>query len=124
MRARHLMLIIVTILFSGPARSQGNDATTPGAQSESAAERGEVQIGAGSTAAVTTGSSGPSGAKNPTVPGGAAPFDITPQQDAFLGPRMLPITPPKALRCDLIADANAQRRCRGVTRETAGGAGG
>jgi hypothetical protein len=123
MSAHFLMLIVMVGLLSGPVWAQGNESTTSGAQSESAAERGEVQIGAGSTAAVTTGSSGPSGAKNPTVPGSAAPFDIIPPQDAFLGPGMLPIGPPKALRCDLIADANAQRRCRTVTQGPAGGAG-
>ena len=123
MSAHFLMLIVMFGLLSGSAWSQGNVSTTSGAQSESAAERGEVQIGAGSTAAVTTGSSGPSGAKNPTVPGSAAPFDIIPPQNAFLGPSMLPIRPPKALRCDLIADANAQHRCRATTR-TDGGAGG
>ncbi|MCZ7661048.1 MAG: hypothetical protein M5U07_26010 [Xanthobacteraceae bacterium] len=117
-------IAIACLLWSAAAAAQGNDAATAASQAGSPDTGGEVQIGAGSTSAVTTGSSGPSDAANPGLPGGTAPFDVTPPRDAFLGPRSLPIVPPRALRCDLIADANAKARCRAGAQSRQGGSGG
>lgn len=121
---RGWLLAVVLIALPTVGWAQGNEATTAAAQSESPAERGEVQIGAGSTAAVTTGSSGPSKSSNPALPGNAAPFSITPPQDSFHGPGMLPLHAPAQLRCDLIEDGNARKRCTAqAARPVQGGSG-
>lgn len=91
--------------------AQGNETTTTSAGAESPTEAGSVEIGAGSTAAVTTGSSGPESAANPRLAPLPAPFDIVPPRHPFLGPGMLPIAAPALRRCDLVADAAARRRC-------------
>ena len=122
---RSWLLSFIVLVIPAFGWAQGNDATTAASQSESPAERGEVQIGAGSTAAVTTGSSGPSKSSNPSLPGGTAPFSITPPQDSFHGPGMLPVREPAQLRCDLIEDGNARKRCAAqAARNAQGGSGG
>ena len=120
MRSPPLALVLLSLL-AGPALGQGNASPGTASQSESSEAHGEVQIGAGSTAAATTGSSGPSGAQNPTVPGSPAPFSITPRRDAFDTPGMLPIAAPRQIRCDLIGDGNARGRCEAYARRPTGG---
>ena len=88
--------------------AQGNEATT---SSEDTQSGDAVQIGAGSTSAVTTGSSAESGPDDKTVPPLAPAVQIAPPRDSFLGAGMLAIQPPDRLRCDVIADANARKRC-------------
>jgi hypothetical protein len=120
MRALSLA-ILVSLLLAVPAVGQGNESAGTASQAESPDASCEVQIGAGSTAAVTTGSSGPSSDQNPTLPGSAAPFSITPPGDGFGRPGMLPIAAPGQARCDLIRDDNARRRCERFTRRPTGG---
>lgn len=106
--------------WTAPAHAQGNESTTSTAAAESPEEAGAVQIGAGSTAAVTTGSSGPESAANPTVTPLDPPFDIAPPRHAFLGPGMLPVAAPGRPRCGVIVDDTARRMCEArasATRE-------
>ncbi len=109
------------LLFIAPSLcwAQGNESTT---SSENTEASDAVQIGAGSTSAVTTGSSGPEGPGDETVQPIAPSFSIVPGQDSFLGPGMLAIQRPDRLRCNMIADDNARERCNSrSTRNAAEG---
>lgn len=100
---------LVLAFIPQAAWAQGNDTET---QTEQPAERGgEVQLGAGSTSNVTTGSS----AAKPSASPGVAPLAVEMPRPQPMGPfgamQPLQVQEPVALRCDIIADANAQARC-------------
>lgn len=108
-------LVALALLFApGLCWAQGNEtATSSPSGSEESAARSAVQVGAGSTSAVTTGSSGPEGSQDETVSPIAPSFSMMPQKDTFLGPGMLAIQAPDRLRCDVIADDTMRERCSG-----------
>lgn len=107
-----LLIVLITVLASiGSLRAQGNENVTAASPTPEASAAREVQIGAGSTAAVTTGSSGPQSSSDSAHPSGAAPFELLPRNRSFFGPGMLPIRAPSQLRCGLIEDRIAQARC-------------
>lgn len=105
------LLAGVLVPQASPLRAQGNESTSAASQSESQQAVGEVQIGAGSTAAVTTGSSGKSSSKNPSVAPLPRRFEITPPRAGLDMPGMLAIQAPARLRCNVIEDRNARTRC-------------
>lgn len=107
-----LLGVVLSLAVSTSAVAQGNESSSTASQAEGPQQGDAVEIGAGSTAAVTTGSSGPDSSSNPTVPPVAGSFSIRPPQDEFAGPGMLPIRAPQKLRCDLIDEANARQRCQ------------
>jgi hypothetical protein len=100
---------LVLLLASGLAHAQ--DTTTAATGAESPEEAGAVQAGAGSRGDVTTGSSGGRAAENPVVAPEVPGFALTPVSHPFLGPGMLEVRTPERLRCELIGDENARRRC-------------
>jgi hypothetical protein len=111
---------IVLLAGCSVAWAQGNDSTSVSARSDEPAANA-VQIGAGSTSAVTTGSSGPQPESTPGERGTPAPFEIRPASRAFVGPAPLPISRPDRLLCDRIDDENARRLCETRAAERAKG---
>jgi hypothetical protein len=112
----------------GLALAQGTGTPTTAAQTGRTQQSATVQVGAGSKGDVTPGASGPrtEGDDVEKVEPLEAGFRIRPPSDPFLGPMQLPIRPPDRLRCDLIQDAAAQRRCesRAASRPNGGTDGG
>lgn len=108
--------VVLALLLSLPVAGSAQDAGTLSSGAESSQGVGEVQIGAGSTGAVTTGASGPSHAANPAIDSLPPEFDIRPPSDPFLGPGQLPINAPDRLRCDQIGAEKARARCEGKAR--------
>lgn len=107
-----LLIVLITLLAPiGSLRAQGNENVTAASPTFEASTAREVAIGAGSTAAVTTGSSGPQSSPDSALPSGAGPFDLLPRNRSFFGPGMLPIRAPAQLRCGLIEDGSARARC-------------
>lgn len=100
-----LMFILV------PWLAHAQDSTSAATGTESPEESGVVQVGAGSRGDVTTGSSGGRAAENPVVAPEAPGFAIAPVPRPFLGPGLLEVRTPERLRCDLIGEENARRRC-------------
>ncbi len=102
-------LLIAVTSAPGAGRAQGNDSTTGGAKERAAPE--SVQIGAGSTSDVTTGSSGVKQAPGKTAPPLNTKMPWPPRGGPFSTPGSLQLERPAALRCDVIADGNARARC-------------
>jgi hypothetical protein len=100
---------LVLLLASGLGYAQ--DSTTAATGTESPEESGVVQVGAGSRGDVTTGSSGGRAAENPVVAPEASGFALAPVSHPFLGPGLLEVRTPERLRCELIGEENARRRC-------------
>ncbi len=100
---------LVLLLASGLTRAQGSTRASTGIKSPK--EAGAVQVGAGSRGDVTTGSSGGPAAENAVVAPEAPGFALAPPSHPFLGPGMLEVRTPKRLRCELIGQENARRRC-------------
>jgi hypothetical protein len=100
---------LVLLLASGLGYAQ--DSTTAATGAKSPKEAGAVQVGAGSRGDVTTGSSGGPAAENPVVAPEAPGFALVPPSRPFLGPGMLEVRTPERLRCELIGDESARRRC-------------
>ena len=97
-------------IFTGGALAQGNDSQTPADQPQE--QKSGVTIGAGSTSSVTTGSSVEPGQPGATLSPIAIDMPYPPQPEGALSlPGKLPIEPPAAKRCDVIADAAARQRC-------------
>lgn len=115
-----LATLALLVALCGDARAQGNDSTTT---SERASDRGggAVTIGAGSTTAVTTGSSGPQSDASPGEAGSPAPFKIVPTSQAFIGPAPLPIAKPQKLLCAGIDHAPTRERCETRAKGGKGG---
>lgn len=110
--------------LGGQALAQGQDSASS-SSAPGGSQAGVVEIGAGATtAAVTTGSSGP----RPAGGGASKPeplplsFSLTPPQRPFLGPGMLPIAANPAKRCELIGHAAARQRCESPNPATTGAA--
>jgi hypothetical protein len=103
--------ILVIALTSAPAAvsAQGNDSATGGATDRAAPE--SVQIGAGSTSNVTTGSSGAKQPAGKTAQPLGTSMPWPPRSEPFSLPGSLPLQRPARLRCDVIADGNARDRC-------------
>ncbi len=99
------------VLLLVPWLAHAQDSTTAATGAESPEEAGAVQVGAGSGGDVTTGSSGGRAAENPVVAPEVPGFTLTPVSHPFLGPGMLELQTPERLRCELIGDENARRRC-------------
>jgi hypothetical protein len=100
---------LVLLLASGLAHAQ--DSTTAATGTKSPKEAGAVQVGAGSRGDVTTGSSGGPAAENPVVAPEVPGFALAPASHPFLGPGLVEVWTPERLRCELIGDENARRRC-------------
>jgi hypothetical protein len=98
------------MLASGPAHGQ-TSSTDASTGAESPQGKGAVQAGAGSRGDVTTGASGPEDTANPRVAPAAPGFPLVPASDPFQGPGMLEVQTPERLRCELIGDERARRRC-------------
>lgn len=111
MRAQLALRLAFLVLLPAGAAAQGNTTTGTGSASESRPGAGAVQIGAGSTAAVTTGSSGPESDSNPAREPRPPAFRIRPQGRSLFGPAALETQAPQALRCGVISDDAARRRC-------------
>jgi len=100
---------LILILAVGPGLAQ---TSTPAAsRAESQEEEGIVQVGASTRGDVTTGTSGGRGTPNPVVTPEAPGFALTPISHPFRGPGLLEVRMPERLRCELIGDENARRRC-------------
>lgn len=111
-----LPLVLVTLLAAtGPASAQ----TAEGSQSQGTQQGDSVQAGAGTKGDVTPGSSGPhleeAGQAFHSLP---ATFPIKPPADPFYGPAMLPVVP-RQMRCEVIGDPAARRRCEGNAQRKA-----
>ena len=123
MRRISICGILVLMLASGPAHGQtsSTDAAT-GAESQQG--KGDIQAGSGSTRGdVTTGTSGPGDTANPRVAPEPPGFTLVPPSDPFRGPGMLEVRTPTRLRCELIGDDGARRRCEAkAARPNGGGA--
>lgn len=89
------------------AVAQGNDSNTADPEGPG----GSVQIGAGSTSSVTTGFSGPKGGAAKTAKPLPADMPWPARSGAFGAPGSIVIALPKSLRCSVIEDANARKRC-------------
>ena len=109
MKIIYVLSMIAATSAPAAVRAQGNDATTGGAVERAAPE--SVQIGAGSTSNVTTGSSG---AKQPAEKT-ARPLETNmprpPRSGPFSLPGFLPQERPATLRCGVVADGGARARC-------------
>jgi hypothetical protein len=105
----YVIFTISVIPAMAAARAQGNDATVGKAPENTA--RGSVQLGAGSTSNVTTGSSGPKQAPGNTAPPLDTNMPWPPVSGAFSMPGPLSLERRPILRCDVIADGNARLRC-------------
>ena len=99
------------VLVLVPWLAHAQDTTSAAVGATSPKELGAVQVGAGSRGDVTTGSSGGRAAENPVVAPEAPGFALPPVSHPFLGPGMLEVRTPERLRCELIGDGNARRRC-------------
>jgi hypothetical protein len=109
MKCWSVCCLLVLILAPGLVLAQ---TSTPAAsRAESQEEEGIVQVGAGTRGDVTTGTSGGRGTPNPVVTPEAAGFALTPISHPFRGPGLLEVRTPERLRCELIGDENARRRC-------------
>lgn len=110
MRRLSLCGVLVLMLASGAAHGQSPDtgAATGGKSQEG---KGAVQVGAGSTGDVTTGTGGGDETANPVVAPENPEFALVPPSDPFGGPAMLEVHAPERLRCELIGDERARQRC-------------
>ena len=105
---------LVLLLAAGLAHAQDTPTAATGA--ESPEEAGAVQAGAGSRGDVTTGSSGGRDTQNPVAVPEAPGFALAPVSHPFLGPGLLEVRTPERLRCELIGEENARRRCEKAAR--------
>lgn len=114
-RLRIWIAAVILTGTAGVATAQPNNAN-PEAPREAA---GVVQIGAGSTSSVTTGSS----ASPPSEPNLVMPLDAEMAYPREVGPfgemAQLPVEATPFLRCDVIEDQSARERCE---RRATGGA--
>ena len=110
-------LCLLSCLAAGPALAQETGAHSQGDQ-----QSGSVQVGAGTKGDVTPGASGPQdddgGDGLEPLP---ATFEIRSPADPFYGPGMLPVGPPRQLRCEIIQDAAARSRCESRAASPNGG---
>lgn len=109
MKCWSVCCFLILILAVGPVLAQ---TSTPAAsRAESQEEEGIVQVGAGTRGDVTTGTSGGRGTPNPIVAPDAPDFALAPLSHPFRGPGLLEVRTPERLRCELIGEENARRRC-------------
>jgi hypothetical protein len=100
--------VLLLLLAANLGHTQDTPTAASGPERE---ESGVVQVGAGSRGDVTTGSSGGQASQSPVVAPEPPGFSLTPVWHPFLGPGMLEVRTPAQLRCELIGEENAHRRC-------------
>lgn len=108
-KATAITAALATLCACGAVLAQDSPTQVSRPQTE---EKGVVALGAGSTSAVTTGSSGSTSAPADTLPPIPVDMPYPPQPEGALAlPGMLPITPPQQKRCDLVQHEAARQFC-------------
>lgn len=114
-RKRHATLLAAGFMLiwqAAPTHAQGSDGRTAG-DAPGTGSRGEVSVGAGTTSATTTGSSGTSARQPQAGQSGYEPSGGTDQEHA----RPRPENGGGFFQCDRIADETARARCHETARK-------